>query len=110
MRVYPGKDCRGSEYLDDGKSYGFKNGAYLRVQFSCRAAEGSLSIAAAARAGSYAPWWTSVKLEIFGAEKKPKEIRAGGKGITDWTYDARQNAVTVTIPDAASGWEVVVAY
>jgi alpha-glucosidase len=110
LRVYPGTDCRGSEYLDDGKSYGFTKGAYLRVQYNCRAANGSLTITAAAREGSYAPWWTSVKLEIFGTEKTPKEIRAGGHGITGWTYDAQQKAVTLTIPDAASGWEVVVDY
>jgi hypothetical protein len=30
--------------------------------------------------------------------------------ITGWTYAAQQKAVTLTIPDAASGWEILVKY
>ena len=40
LRDYPpttlGADCEGSLYLDDGVSYDFKQGNYLREQFACR--------------------------------------------------------------------------
>ncbi|HEY1161313.1 MAG TPA: TIM-barrel domain-containing protein, partial [Terracidiphilus sp.] len=40
LRVYPpaqpGKDCGGSLYLDDGISYAFQKGGFLRVAFNCR--------------------------------------------------------------------------
>ncbi|MGH9704963.1 MAG: glycoside hydrolase family 31 protein [Candidatus Acidiferrales bacterium] len=110
LRVYPGGDCHGSEYLDDGKSYGYRKGAYFRVKFGCKATDGSVVITASSREGSFSPWWNSIELEIFGAEKKPSEVYVGGKTTTEWTYDAQHKAVTLTIPDSASGWEVAVAY
>ena len=35
LRVYPGDNCHGELYEDDGKSYDFRKGAFLRLKFSC---------------------------------------------------------------------------
>ena len=41
LRVYPptepGEDCAGSLYLDDGVSYDFRKGDFLRMGFTCQA-------------------------------------------------------------------------
>ena len=41
LRVYAGDNCNGSLYQDDGRTYAYKNGAFLRMKFianSCRTA------------------------------------------------------------------------
>ena len=38
LRVYAGDDCNGSVYQDDGRTYAYKDGAYLRMQITCQIA------------------------------------------------------------------------
>ena len=110
LRVYPGNDCRGSLYLDDGKTYAFTRGQYLRVDFSCQPAVDSLAITISGHKGSYKPWWENVRVEVFGVEKAPKEARAGGQGLTGWSYNSEQHCVTLTVPDSPSGWVIHLSY
>ena len=57
LRVYPpttlGAECEGSLYLDDGVSYDFKKGDYLRVQFACRLSAQGLIVTVAPRQGHF---------------------------------------------------------
>jgi alpha-glucosidase len=110
LRVYPGGDCRGSLYLDDGKTYAYTRGGYLRVNYSCRPGVDSLDITISGHHGSYKPWWQQVRLEVFGVEKAPKEVRAGGHSLTEWTYSSERHAVTFTLPDELSGWSIILRY
>ena len=48
-----GADCEGSLYLDDGVSYDFKKGDYLRVQFACRLSAQGLIVTVAPREGTF---------------------------------------------------------
>ncbi len=83
LRVYPGSDCRGSLYSDDGRTYAYTRGEYLRVSYSCQPTVDSLAIIISGQQGSYKPWWKQVRLEVFGMEKAPKEVRAGDRGLSD---------------------------
>jgi alpha-glucosidase len=65
LRVFPGNDCRGSLYQDDGKSYAYTRGEFLRMNFSCQVAGDSVTIRNSAREGTYRPWWKEIRLEIF---------------------------------------------
>ena len=42
LRVYPGPNCAGSVYQDDGISFAYKEGAYRRQAFTCQAGGGKL--------------------------------------------------------------------
>ncbi|MBI3664253.1 MAG: glycoside hydrolase family 31 protein [Acidobacteria bacterium] len=110
LRVYPGADCRGSLYADDGKTYAYTRGEYYRVDFTCRLAADSLSITISAPQGSYAPWWKSLRLDVFGIEKAPREVRVGAAIVTGWSYDAARKNVTLTWPDPRQAWEIRVSY
>jgi alpha-glucosidase len=35
LRVSPGPECHGGLYQDDGTSFAYRNGAFLRMHFSC---------------------------------------------------------------------------
>ena len=64
LRVFPGDNCQGTLYHDDGQSYDFCNGAYLRQHFPCsRAADGSITVDLAAQEGRYSAWWTTMRIE-----------------------------------------------
>jgi alpha-glucosidase len=110
LRVYPGRDCRGSLYLDDGRTYAYSRGEYLRVNYSCQPAMDSLAMTISGHQGSYPPWWEEVRVEVFGMQKAPQEVRAGGRTLAGWTYNSKQQAVTLTLPDSSSGWTIVLRY
>ncbi len=66
LHVYPGPDCHGSIYLDDGESYGYTKGQYLRQSFHCSDDGKTLTFAFDKRDGAYAPWWTGFTLVVHG--------------------------------------------
>jgi alpha-glucosidase len=64
LRVFPGDDCHGDVYQDDGKSFDFRTGAYLRMNMTCELqADGGLTITLNPPEGSFKPWWNSVRVE-----------------------------------------------
>jgi alpha-glucosidase len=125
LRVYPGDDCSGSLYWDDGKTFDHKQGKFLRVKYSCSltggaAAGGALNVSISAREGSYTPWWSAMAVEIYGVERAPKEIcatRGATAGevtaqvcapITGWTYHPDRHNVTFSLPENAGGWNIAI--
>jgi alpha-glucosidase len=110
LRVYPGPDCKGALYLDDGTTFDYQKGAFLRVPFTCEERPGAVTVKAGASAGSYAPWFTSVAYAVHGAPSKPKEITVGGKPTRDFKYDAAKHLVTVTAPHDKAGQTVAITY
>ncbi len=110
LRVYPGSDCRGSLYFDDGHTFAYQLEASVRISYSCEAAPNSVTVTSAPWHGSYQPWWTSIQLEIFGAEHRPKEVRAGDSVVRGWKFNSENHSITFTVPDSRSGWTIRVAY
>lgn len=110
LRVYLGEDCRGSLYLDDGESFAYQRGEFLRVNYSCQAAPASAQVRSSAESRKYAPWWTELKVTIYGAERTPSEIRLNGQPLRGWAFDERTHSVTLSFPDAAAGWELSVQF
>jgi alpha-glucosidase len=110
VRVYPGPDCRGSLYLDDGVSFGYRKGAFARLPFSCTEAADAVTVQAGPTEGAFAPWFSSVTFAIHGAKSKPKQVAADGKPVRSFAYDAARKLVTVTVPYARAGEAVTVSY
>jgi len=108
--VYPGPDCRGSLYLDDGVSFGYRKGAFARLPFSCTEAADAVTVQAGPTEGAFAPWFSSVTFAIHGAKSKPKQVAADGKPVRSFAYDAARKLVTVTVPYARAGEAVTVSY
>ncbi len=128
LRVYPGDDCSGALYWDDGKTFNYTRGEFLRVKYACTVSSATSGPAAAAvdisvspREGSYAPWWSAIRVEVYGLKKAPKEIcatRGATAGemtaqvcapVTGWTYHPERHNVTFTLPENSGGWNIAVA-
>jgi alpha-glucosidase len=110
LRVYPGPDCHGSLYLDDGATFAYKTGELLRLAFSCTESPGALTVDLAPAEGTFAPWFSSVALAVHGAPGKPKAVTVAGKPARDFAWDATKKIVTVSAPYAAGGQRVTLSY
>jgi alpha-glucosidase len=106
LRIYPGSDCRGTLYQDDGLTFAYQKGNFLRVNFTCQVSPGSLSITGSIEKNAWQPWWNSTQLKIYGASSEPKEARVGDQLTRDWRYDAQAHSITLTVPDALKNWNV----
>ncbi|HEX3435614.1 MAG TPA: TIM-barrel domain-containing protein [Pseudacidobacterium sp.] len=82
LRVYAGNDCKGTLYLDDGKSYDYQHGSYLRMDSTCQVTNDGLQIHLGEHHGSYPAWWKDVRLEVYGWSPKENVVTINGKPAT----------------------------
>ena len=111
LRVYlPSPDtaasCAGSLYQDDGHTFAYQKGEYVRVDYSCQSSVGFASVVSTVEQTGYRPWWNTIQLTAFGVAAQPKEVRIGDKLLTGWRYDAQKHSLTVTLPDALTNWKL----
>ena len=118
LRVYPptglGKDCSGSLYLDDGESFAFQKGQFLRLGFSCRATAQGLTVTVDPHRGSFTPWWKLVSIEVYGALRPATGASAGAAGSApspvSTGYDPEHHRITALLPEDGKGLELQLAY
>jgi alpha-glucosidase len=110
LRVYPGADCRGRLYMDDGHTYAYQNNNFLRIQFSCAVSGNSVTVSSKNETTGYQPWWSNAEVTIYGAAAAPKEVRIGSQVIHDSRYDNLKHSVTVLVPEATKEWSLQVNY
>ncbi|MGN6280171.1 MAG: TIM-barrel domain-containing protein [Sphingomonas sp.] len=90
LDIYPGPDCYGSIYLDDGHSMAFERGDYLRQTVRCSAdPTGNLTVQFGPREGRYKPWWRQILVRVH-----------ANHGIVVIT---RPDAAPLRVPESASG-------
>ena len=113
LRVYPplkpGADCSGSVYLDDGLSYNFRKGEFLRQHFHCKATPTGVTITVDAREGSFIPWWSELAITVYGASKPAASAKLAGLAV-ETAYDDAHHSITATVPNNPKGLEFVVQY
>jgi alpha-glucosidase len=112
LRIFPpaaGDQCSGDLYQDDGISFNFRRGDYLRLHLTCGVApDGALTVSIPAREGSFKPWWTQLRLEAVGwtphvseatIDGKPKEAMKLEQTSLGWAIDLPDSgrAETVTL-------------
>jgi alpha-glucosidase len=121
LRVYPptqrGDDCRGTVYLDDGVSYAFQKGEFLREDISCQLTSHGLTVTLNPRQGGFVPWWKLVSIEVYGQTKSVSEASVSRlKGSGDAaspvlaSFDSEHHRITVLIPDDGRGAELNLTY
>jgi alpha-glucosidase len=110
LRVYPGPECSGSLYEDDGHTYAYQKGEVLRVKYSCEAAAGGVAVTGKVEKNGYKPWWSITEVRVFGTASRPKAVKVGGSENHSWSFDEKMHAVTLTVEDALKDWTVEIAY
>jgi alpha-glucosidase len=110
LQVYPGESCEGSLYLDDGISFAYQQGDYLRINFTCEQSPGGVKVKIAQPEGRFSPWWNQVSVQVYGVDARPTEVLAGGNPVSDWKFDAATHSVSATIANPTHGTEIVISY
>ena len=106
-RVYPGQPCTGSLYLDDGHTFGYQHGEFLRQTFSCQSDGNSVQVNFGARQGTYSPWWKTMEVVVYDWPSAQADARSSnGTSPSKTFYDAPANALHVVIPDIAGEAEL----
>src|SRR5262249_55232975 len=103
ISVYPGPDCRGSLYQDDGNTLAYTRGEFLRMEFTCEAQPDSLTFKFSTAHASYKPWWNSMKFNFFGFEHAPREVTVNRGKTTDFSVDAEHRSLSVELPASSEG-------
>jgi alpha-glucosidase len=107
LRVYPGKDCQGSLYLDDGISMAYAHGDYLRMNFTCEQTLEGVRVHIGEHTGTYQAWWKQLRLEVYGWSASNAEVLLGGKQLSDAaSIDSTRESVSIEVPDEGHGADV----
>lgn len=107
LRVYPGKNCQGSLYQDDGKTLSYTRGDFLRVEFSCALTAQGVSIHIGKHQGSFVPWWKQMHLEVFGWGWPAASMTADGKPVASKpSIDATKHMLSFEIGDSVNGSDI----
>jgi alpha-glucosidase len=83
LRVYPGPDCAGNLYMDDGNTFAYQKGEFLRTHFTCEMASDDVTVHIGAAEGPYHPWFTDVQVSVYGPASV-REVRLDGKPTKSW--------------------------
>ena len=110
IRVYPGPDCHGSLYLDDGHTFRYQQGEFLRETFTCESDARGVRFRIAPHAGRYAPWWHEVQVTVYGVGRAPRRVLVGEKAARDVRFDADAGGVEFRMDDPAGGTEAAIVY
>jgi alpha-glucosidase len=105
LKVYAGDDCGGTLYQDDGRTYAYQHGVYLRMTFTCRATPNGFEIHADPQTGTYTGWWKSIRVEVYGWKSSAKTATLNGKALAS-AISPVQNGFAVTIPASAQGFSL----
>jgi alpha-glucosidase len=107
LRIYTGDPCTGSLYLDDGKSFGYEQGAFLRMNFSCQVTQDGLELKISRHEGSYPAWWKEIHAEVHGWTPKEGVVTIDSRKI-NLNVDRAGKSADFLIPDDGKGADVEV--
>jgi alpha-glucosidase len=106
LRVYAGDACAGHLYLDDGKTYAYKTGANLRMDFQCEVIADGFRLRVGEHKGSYPAWWQQIRIEIYGWSSLKHTASLDGRSI-DAAMGSSSGKLVLTIPDNGRGMVLV---
>jgi alpha-glucosidase len=105
LRVYAGDDCGGSLYQDDGRTYDYKNGAFLRMEFNCRVTPEGFQLHADPQEGSYPAWWKNIRVEIYGWKPSASSASLNGQPLQSGISPI-DHGFAVTVPANSRGFDL----
>jgi alpha-glucosidase len=108
LRVYPGQDCHGSLYEDDGASFAYERGDYLRMDFTCMQTAAGLVLHVGRHVGTHAAWWKDLRIEVYGSASAPKIMTAVTGREVRANYDGLRHMAWFVLPDDGKGEDVQV--
>jgi alpha-glucosidase len=102
LHVYPGQDCSGQLYWDDGVSI---RGVSLRQTVRCTLGKDGIMLHFDKREGSFKPWWKQIAVTVHGWNG-PAKVR----GVANVETNAEQRTVRFTVADQKRASDFVLSH
>ena len=97
----------GSIYLDDGHTFAYQHGEFLRQDFSCQIEKNSVTVELAERKGTFTPWWKTIEVVVYDwPAAKANFTLAGSPTALKSSYDPAAHALHVTVPESNAKQEL----
>jgi len=103
LQIYPGPDCRGRLYADDGESFAYRRGDYLSQAVACAQTGARLAVTFAPREGRFAPPWSSLTLMVRGWRGRAVTATLNGRAL-----QSVSGGFSVSAQDLARGGVVLI--
>ncbi|HEX7158713.1 MAG TPA: TIM-barrel domain-containing protein, partial [Edaphobacter sp.] len=103
LRVYPGENCHGTIYQDDGISFSYKQGNFFRMDSTCAIESGQLRIHIGPHQGTFHPWWKQLRVEVYGWHSPSITATANGSSAQ---IDQNSGVMALTLDDPGSGLDI----
>jgi len=83
LRVYAGPNCHGDLYQDDGNTFAYQKGQFLREHFTCEVSASGVKVNMAAAEGPFRPWFKTVQVTVIGAGNI-HDVKVDGQPVKNW--------------------------
>ena len=115
FEVYPDGRSSREYYEDDGATFDYQQGVYLRERVSVDVQPHTLTLAVSAREGLYTPPARSMEFKVHCQRTRPKGVEMDGQPLahlaseaafdsspSGWRYDEENDIVWVKFPDRSA--------
>lgn len=122
LDVYPDGTSSRQYYEDDGISFDYQHGVFLRQKFNVTQEADGMRIEISAREGSFRPPKRSLVIKIHNQRVEPRQVTVAGgavpqqarvkalqKTLQGWAYDENANVVWIRVPDQGTALKFVVS-
>ncbi len=83
LHIYPGPDCHGTLYTDDGHSMAYQKGVFLRQSFTCTSDVSGTTLHFGQREGGFLPFWSQIAVTVHGGRQAVTQVIADHPGDGD---------------------------
>jgi len=108
LRVFPGPDCGGDLYADDGNTLNYQSGESVRLHLSCSSTARSIEVNTSAPQGPFQPWFKRLQITVYGITQKPTSVEVDGRAVSNWKQETGV-LVVADVPWAASAHTVKIS-
>ncbi len=107
LRVFPGPDCHGSLYQDDGSSFAYRTGDFLRVSFTCTtsASDHTTEVHVGRHEGRFPAWWKQILVQINGLSAPAQSASVNSKPAR---IENSENKASILAEDDGTGIDMLI--
>lgn len=108
LEIYPGDDCEGVLYTDDGHTQAYRDQSFMRQVVRCQLTPAGVEVELEPRQGQYRPWWTALELRVHGWQG------SGSATLADQAVavriDADAQVLRLLVPDQSGPARITVRH
>ncbi|MFZ5796105.1 MAG: TIM-barrel domain-containing protein [Sphingomonas sp.] len=102
LDIYPGGDCSGTLYEDDGTTLGYQRGAFFRQTVRCATTAAGITVTFDSKEGSLAPWWKQIAVTVHGWQGPGRVTQNGASLNAESDVSAQTLRFTIPTPGKAA--------